>query len=605
MLSYTIRDYIVRNLISFILFSFTISGLSAQNLEMNIRHPVNNDTLQRVRTRLAANVSDTNAVVTMNGDTLRVYSSGVFVSLLDLKPGWNQFLFEADNNREILRDTINVFRPKPVKSLPDIPTVFANDYLLPRGNSIYYEQDEIIVRFRGSPGGRAMFEIDDLMDDPLPMMELPPEKPDSIAGIYRGMYRIKSGDNCENEPIVIYLEGKDGDEEEWETDREITVNQTGQNFLVETSCENNLVYYKPGGEIFLELPSGIRLNTIADYGRWHKVNIADNISGYISSRCIEKIGKSDILPYGMYSGCSSEIKDDWLIFNMRLSEKVPFKIIQKYDPQTIEVTFYRTYVGGEWSVLLGNDAIHHPDSSFLQYFEWKQESDDELKFTFYLKTEQQWGYKGWFEDNLFKFAMRRPPLIKSDTLFKNLIIALDAGHGGDHSGAVGASGYEEKEANLIYTKHLAQILTEAGATVIMSRVTDTTMSLKSRADIARDNNAHILIWLHNNSIGSSSDPELVKGTSTYYTHAQGQSFALYVYPKLVDLGLKPFGRVHRTYYITRQTDFIVFLVEGAFLSNPEDEIFLMDEENLKKLARAVYDGIEQYLLKIAGSMTLK
>jgi N-acetylmuramoyl-L-alanine amidase len=148
---------------------------------------------------------------------------------------------------------------------------------------------------------------------------------------------------------------------------------------------------------------------------------------------------------------------------------------------------------------------------------------------------------------------------------------------------------------------LAQILTDAGAIVIMTRVSDTTMSLKSRADIARENNAHILIWLHNNSIGSSSDPEFVKGASTYYTHAQGMPFAIYVYPELVDLGLKQFGRVHRTYYITRQTDFIVFLVEGAFMSNPEDEIFLMDEKNLKKLAQAVYDGMEQYLMKIAES----
>lgn len=67
----------------------------------------------------------------------------------------------------------------------------------------------------------------------------------------------------------------------------------------------------------------------------------------------------------------------------------------------------------------------------------------------------------------------------------------------------------------------------------------------------------------------------------------------------MNLGLEPFGEVHRTYYVTRQRDIVIFLVEGAFLSNPIDEMFLMKDENLKKLAKAVYDGLEDYLLKIA------
>ncbi len=159
----------------------------------------------------------------------------------------------------------------------------------------------------------------------------------------------------------------------------------------------------------------------------------------------------------------------------------------------------------------------------------------------------------------------------------------------------------EKEANLIYTRELAEILREAGAQVVLTRDSDTTMWLKARADTARKYNAHMLIWLHNNSIGSTSDPAAVRGTSTYYTHLQGMPFALYVYPELLNLGLKPFGRVHRSYYITRQTDMVIFLVEGAFLSHPEDEMFLMDRANLKNLAQAVFNGVKRYLLVLAGN----
>jgi N-acetylmuramoyl-L-alanine amidase len=592
-------SFIIPAAFFFVFFGVLNNNASGQSLQMNIRYPVHNDTLARSKTRLAATVSDTNAIVTLNGDTLRVYSSGVFVSLLKLDPGWNTFLFKAENSVEVLIDTIAVFRPEPVKSLSKVPTQFASDFVLPQGNSVYFDRDVIVVQFRGSPGGEASFEIDDLLDDPLPMEELAPGNRTNLAGIYRGMYRIQPADQCEKEPVTFYLTGKDGDEMEWETERYITVDMTGQDYIVSTTCDNNLVYYQPGGEIFLELPAGIRLTKIADHGRWQKVRIAENITGYISSRCIENIGRGDILPYARYTGCSSKIENDWLVFNLRISDQVPFKLIQKSDPQVIELTFYRSTVAGEWSVLPVNDHVSHPDSSFFRYFEWKQISDDELRFRFYLNTNQQWGYKGWYEDQLFKLALRKPPIISADSLFENLIIALDAGHGGAHSGAVGATGYEEKEANLIYTKYLENMLTDAGARVIMTRMVDTTMSLKSRADTARLHNAHILVWMHNNSIGRTSDPEKVKGTSTYYTHLQGMPFALYVYPEMVNLGLEPFGRIHRTYYITRQTDFVVFLVEGAFLSNPEDEIFLMNEQNLKKLAQAVFDGMKEYLITIA------
>jgi len=44
---------------------------------------------------------------------------------------------------------------------------------------------------------------------------------------------------------------------------------------------------------------------------------------------------------------------------------------------------------------------------------------------------------------------------------------------------------------------------------------------------------------------------------------------------------------------------IVFLVEGAFLSNPQDEIFLLNKDNLKNLATAVFRGLQKFLNTLA------
>ncbi|RMF06343.1 MAG: hypothetical protein D6762_09645, partial [Candidatus Neomarinimicrobiota bacterium] len=101
------------------------------------------------------------------------------------------------------------------------------------------------------------------------------------------------------------------------------------------------------------------------------------------------------------------------------------------------------------------------------------------------------------------------------------------------------------------------------------------------------------------STGWIRHPLEAVGTSTYYTHDQGRRFANAVYPHLRELGLEPEGRVHRSYFMTRQTGFVVFLVEGAFLSNPLDEMWLMQDQHLRQLARAVLLGLTDALEEIA------
>ena len=575
-----------------------LSGSLSSALDIRIQYPTSGDSLSQNRIRLAGWVSDTTAQLSVNGNIKRVYPTGAFVDLLNLVPGWNDFVIEAVSGVEQVSDTLRLYRIPPAPELPEAPVVFATERLLPATDQIYHAPDMIIVQFQGSPGGRAFFEIDDLTEDPLPMEELATSASGGVRGIYRGSYFIGERDGCDYEPVVFTLVGKNGDEEEWETDRHITVKLDGQPLIAETKSDNNIIFKAPWSEIIMELPAGVRLPVIAELGDWTKVCISDGLTGLISRRDVELLPSGTTYEPVSINGFSSRIAEDWLIFSFRLGTRVPFDIRQNGNNQLV-LDLYRTYMHDEWTTLAAEDAPGAPDSSFLDYFYWEQVSDEILRFKFHFQTRQLWGFRGWYEDNNFKLAVRIPPQIDPDAPFRNLIIALDAGHGGDHPGAVGATGYMEKEANLIYTLDLAELLREAGAQVILTRDTDTTMWLRARADTARKYKAHILVWLHNNSIGSTTDPLAVSGASTYYTHLQGMHFALYVYPELLQLGLKPFGRVHRSYYITRQTDMVVFLVEGAFLSHPEDEMFLMDRANLKKLSQAVFNGMNSYLLSLA------
>jgi len=574
--------------------------VQGHKVELGITFPVDRDSVETSRIRLAAWVSDTGAVVTLNDKNLHVYPSGAVVSLLDLLPGWNDFNLVARTDSDYIADSLRVYRFPPLPAVSETPTAFAKQFMVPGNDIVFYAPDQLTVQFLGSPGGSASFEIDDLTRNPLPMIELFITESNGIRGLYRGIFQIRTGDYCEKERLIFYLQGKDNKRKKWKTDRFITVMQTGQPYLVETVEESNLVYYQPDSDIFMDLPQGIRMELIAEFGRWLKVKISPTRCGYLRSSTVKKIGYGPEVPQACCSGFNAQFSNGWLNFDFTITKKVPFQLRQSSSPQSMELTFYNTVMKDEWSTLPENDVSVNPDSSFFKTFEWQQTADGALQFRFFLNTRQQWGFRGNYEDTGFRLSIRRPPKIIAANPFQNLIIAVDAGHGGEQFGAVGATGFQEKTANLIYADYLAQMLKDAGSKVVLTRTADSTISLKSRADMARQYNAHILVWLHNNSTGDSRDPLAARGTSTYYTQQQGQPFAQYVYPELLKLKLAAAGRVHRSYYITRQSDMIVFLVEGAFLSNPEDEMFLMDNNNLKDLAAAVFQGMKNFLLTLVN-----
>jgi len=62
------------------------------------------------------------------------------------------------------------------------------------------------------------------------------------------------------------------------------------------------------------------------------------------------------------------------------------------------------------------------------------------------------------------------------------------------------------------------------------------------------------------------------------------------------MGIDTSGKVARYYYyLTRQTEYLVYLIEGAFMTNPEEEMFLLSEEGLDALALVAFKGLEEFL----------
>lgn len=188
---------------------------------------------------------------------------------------------------------------------------------------------------------------------------------------------------------------------------------------------------------------------------------------------------------------------------------------------------------------------------------------------------------------------------------KGKIIALDAGHGGSDTGAIGPTGVTEKGVTLRVAKALQKLLQAEGATVLMTRTTDTEVSpkkanasdveeLQARCDVGNDGNADIFISMHMDSFTNSTP----SGTTGYY-YTKGskasQRLAQYVSEGVVTaLGTGNRGTKSCNFYVVKHTDMPATLVEMAFISNDKEEKLMNSEAGINRAAEGILNGLRRF-----------
>ena len=188
---------------------------------------------------------------------------------------------------------------------------------------------------------------------------------------------------------------------------------------------------------------------------------------------------------------------------------------------------------------------------------------------------------------------------------KGKIIALDAGHGGSDTGAIGPTGVTEKGVTLRVAKALQKLLQAEGAKVLMTRTTDTEVSpkranasdveeLQARCDVGNDGNADIFISMHMDSFTNSTP----SGTTGYY-YTKGskasQRLAQYVSEGVVTaLGTGNRGTKNCNFYVVKHTDMPATLVEMAFISNDKEEKLMNSEAGINRAAEGILNGLRRF-----------
>ncbi len=227
-------------------------------------------------------------------------------------------------------------------------------------------------------------------------------------------------------------------------------------------------------------------------------------------------------------------------------------------------------------------------------------------------------------------------------------IVVDPGHGGKDSGAVGKNGLKEKDCNLDIARRLkTKLEKELGVTVLLTRDRDVFIPLNGRTEFANTRNAQLFISIHNNAAPSFAQ---TRGFETYFLSEARTTWARAVEQRenasirfelpdtnlahlnaasliLTDMAQNEFLRessrmaelVQETaapfagipnrglnqagFFVLRGAFMPAILVEGAFVSNYNEERLLRSPEFRERMAEGICRGVKKFVYEYEQTIT--
>lgn len=223
------------------------------------------------------------------------------------------------------------------------------------------------------------------------------------------------------------------------------------------------------------------------------------------------------------------------------------------------------------------------------------------------------------------------------------VVIIDPGHGGSDPGAIGPTGLKESEVTLKVALHLEELLKKAGIPTYLTRYKDDFISLEGRTNFANQKNGFVFVSIHANStlnnrptaigtetfvlssqyIGASAKDVADRENRAIKAHPEVDAdlasiigdleesanikysfdFADIVQKELVKyLKLENRGVKQAPFVVLKGVNMAAVIVEIAFISNPQEEKLLKNNEFSQKTAQALFDAIIYYIKNIPNEM---
>lgn len=515
--------------------------------------------------------------LTINDSAAIVYGSGAFAIPLALKQGATSFTLKATNAAgAIVQKQVSFTYSLPEPPQPVTTFGIANIETFPEGNLSVQPGDAIRIKMKAFPGCVAKIGDTFLY-----------EVPQNIPGIYQGTYIVKPDD-----PLITGT----GLRVTLKKDLQETSRVTGSIFsmmpstplVVKTVSDMPYLEFglgddRLGGARMGILDTAVLLTVTGKIGSDYRVQLAKNLTAYIPA------GQVAVMPPGTFPPAS--LTSSWRVWgddkydyvSIGLGTKLPYRSIQQINPARIVLDIFGATANTNWITQL--QSVKEIKNAY-----YEQVSDDIFRVTIDLQHQQHWGYAVYYNGNNLTVRVKHQPAAPS---LKGLTVTVDAGHGGSNPGASGPTGSSEKDLTLLIAFEVQKALVDEGAKVIMTRMTDSYVDNTYRILNNRARDPDLLVSIHLNSAGNPLD---VSGTSTFYKHIGFRPLSAAIYKRMLELGLKEYGNVGNfNFALNVPTEFPNALVETLFLSNPSDEMLVLDPNFRKQMADKIVLGIKDFL----------
>ena len=272
----------------------------------------------------------------------------------------------------------------------------------------------------------------------------------------------------------------------------------------------------------------------------------------------------------------------------------PMYDVTSFSATYIDITFhYTTSASGTFQV---------SGSPVISSASWVNTSGDSCKLRVKLKQNGTFnGYVADWENGNLVIRFKHPTRVTSSSKpLQGTTIVVDPGHGGEWSGTYGAiEGLYEKTLTLSYSKTLKKKLEDLGATVVMTRSTDTKVELHDVTKITRKAEPDLFISIHMNGVSAAS----ANGPSVHYYNEYSYPFAKAVADNMyktytAEKTTQNRGAIWDPFQVIRNTVCPCILIECGFMTNIDDLELLIDDGFQSKLCSAIAQGAVTYQKKL-------
>jgi len=517
--------------------------------------------------------------LTINNQPVKVYPTGAFAYELNLVPGDTSFTLSAQTGDGKVV-TKNVGYAYTLPAPPDTvkTTEIASIETFPEGNLFVQAGDRIKLKVKALTGATVT------ANGAIPLYEMP----GSMPGIYQGEYVVRPSDSFQVKKFNVQLTDKAGKSVFKESKYWVSVfSPQAPNIAVTKGRLSHLLFGlgedRLGGAKIGYLDSLVQLNVTGKVGSQYKVQLSKYRSAFIDDEYLSFLPKGTFMPESLTTNFRAWGDEKFDYVSIGLSARLPYQSQQMINPSKIVVDVFGATSNTNWIIQMEN--VKEIKNVFYEQIE-----DGVLRVHIELRHAQHWGHSLYYNRNNLVIKIIRQPQKLS---LANLTIGVDAGHGGNNTGAGGPTGSSEKALALAVSLKLQKALEAKGAKVIMSRNTEVFFDNKERILFYRDSTPDLLLSIH---LNSSADPIRVGGTSTYYRHIGFRELSHAIYKRMLELGLKEYGNIGSfNFMLNSPTEYPTALVETLFISNPEEEMLILDENFQQKMVDKMILGIEDFL----------